>query len=56
MEINALKNAIEGKVNRLKVKADGHNLETGTQKLTPALNLFNIYGRIVFKQRKGCTH
>ena len=56
MERNALKSAIEGKVNRLQMKAYGHNLGIGTQKLRPALNLFNIYGRIVFKERKDCAH
>ena len=56
MELLALKNSIEEKLTRLRVRAFGNRPELGIRELRPALNLFNIYGRIVFKKRKGCAH
>ena len=55
MEINTIQSAIEGKVSSLTAKAHGTSIEGCTRKLRPALGLFNIYGRIVFKQRKRCS-
>ena len=52
MEVNALKNAIEDKVNRLKVIAFEYKSKMSICELRPALNLFNIYGRILFKNNK----
>ena len=43
------------KISRLVVMAHGISIEGCTWKLRPTLGLFNIYGRIVFKQRKGCS-
>ena len=56
MELNALKNAIEEKLVRLRVRAFGDKPDLGICELRPALNLFNIYTRIVFKKRKRCAH
>ena len=36
-------------------KPHGKSIEGCTWKLRPALGLFNIYGRIGFKQKKGCS-
>ena len=33
----------------------GKSIEGCIRKLRPALGLFNVYGRIVFKQKKGCS-
>ena len=52
METNAIQSAIEGKISRLVAKSHGKSIEGCTQKLRPAIGLFNIYGRIVFKQKK----
>ena len=56
MELNALKNGIQEKLARLRMRAFGDRLDLGIRELRPALNLFNIYGRIVFEKRKGCAH
>ena len=53
MELNALKSTIEEKLTRLRVRALGDKPELCMHELRPALNLFNIYGRIVFKKGKG---
>ena len=55
METIALKNAISINISRLVAKAHRTSIEGFTRKLRPALGLFNIYIRIVFKQSKGCT-
>ena len=48
----ALQNAIGIEISRLVTKAHGKSIEGCTQKLRPSLGLFNIYGGIVFKQKK----
>ena len=52
MEIKVLQNAIEGKISRMVAKYQGKSIEGCTWKLRPALGLFNIYGKIVFKQKR----
>ena len=32
------------------------NITNNTQKLKPFLDLFNIYGRLTFKQKKDCSY
>ena len=56
MKTKALKNAIEGIISRLVAKAHGNSIEGCTQKLRPALGFFNIYGRIVVKQKDDALH
>ena len=56
MDLNASKNAIKEKLARSRVRAFGDRPDLGIRECRPALNLFNIYGRIVFKKRKGCAH
>ena len=56
MELGALKNAVEDKFDQLRVRAFGDRAELGIRELRPAPNHLNIYGRIVFKNRKGCPH
>ena len=54
MAISALKNAIEDKVSRLKLKAYDYRPDISMRELRPELNLFDIYGRIVFKKKEVC--
>ena len=56
MEIKAIQNAIGNKLSRLTAKAHGNKLEACTHKRRPALGLFNIYGRIMFKQKRAVHH
>ena len=55
MELKALRIATENKLDKLRVKAFGIEGELNIQELRPAPSNFNIYGRIVFKKRKGCS-
>ena len=56
MEIKALRLATEDKLDRLRVRAFGIESELNVRELRPAPDNFNIYGRIVLKKRKGCSH
>ena len=47
MEIKVKQNLMGNKISRLTAKI--------THKLRPALCLINIYGRIIFKQKKDCA-
>ena len=50
MELGALRNAMEDKLDKLRVKAIGIEGELVIRELRPAPNNFNIYGRKVFKK------
>ena len=56
MELKALRIATKDKFDRLRVRAFGIEGELNVWELKPAPGNFNIYGRIVFKKRKGCSH
>ena len=48
--------ALSEKISRLAAKTRGRSIDGCTHELRHALGLFNIYGRIPFKQRKGCSY
>ena len=41
---------------KLRIRAFEDKPEMSMRELRPALNLFNVYERIVFKNKKGCAH
>ena len=55
MEYEVMKAAVEKRVEYLKTfcKNDFDKLLLG---IRPIVSNFNVYGRIVFKQKKGCVH
>ena len=56
MELNALRIGTKDKLDRLRVRAFGIEGDLNVRELKPAPGIFNIYWRIIFEKRKGCSH